>query len=364
MAKLAFDPPLDYVDSNRKKFDREYNSLSAGGYHVGTFEYPEGLRVKPDLQHYVVFLINAREKSQLGKQALDEGKAFRVPENNISRLEQQAIEGSGKVVADNAFALGALAGFLGTSGKGVATRATAALAAGATTAVGTEILKNIDVFKSGRTVRLRDVITLHLEERPSVKYGVNYTEKEFGFLTGLLVQGSAAKTLGQDFVNEAAARIVSQLITLPSLDPGRGGTLSNLRELGTREKTNPFREVLFESVDYRTFQFRYKFFPKSINETNKIRDIIEVFKKHMHPELSANKFFYVYPSEFEIKYYYRDKENDYLHKFATCALTDMQIDYGGDQFATFENGAPVEIGVTLTFKELEQLTSKAASDGY
>ena len=43
----------------------------------------------------------------------------------------------------------------------------------------------------------------------------------------------------------------------------------------------------------------------------------------------------------------------------------MQVDYGGEQFSTFEDGSPVEIGLSLTFKELEQMTSEGIkSYGY
>jgi hypothetical protein len=129
--------------------------------------------------------------------------------------------------------------------------------------------------------------------------------------------------------------------------------------LASRTRTNPFRETLFESVDYRSFSFRYRFFPKNSSESQKIRDIIKVFKIHMHPELTAEKLFYIYPSEFDIQYFYKDKENDYLHNFTRCALTDMSVDYGGEQFSTFQDGAPVEVGLTLTFTELENLTSQS-----
>jgi hypothetical protein len=57
-------------------------------------------------------------------------------------------------------------------------------------------------------------------------------------------------------------------------------------------------------------------------------------------------------------YFYKDSPNPYLHKFARCALTDISVEYGGEQFVTFEDGSPVEIGMTLTFQELEQMTSE------
>jgi hypothetical protein len=86
----------------------------------------------------------------------------------------------------------------------------------------------------------------------------------------------------------------------------------------------------------------------------------------MHPEITQNKLFYIYPSEFDIKYYYKNSENKYLHKFARCALVDMVVDYGGDQFVTIGNdGAPAEIGLSLKFQELEQMTSDGINNyGY
>ena len=37
------------------------------GYRIGTYEYPEDLRNRPDLQHYVAFYVNVRDKSTRGK---------------------------------------------------------------------------------------------------------------------------------------------------------------------------------------------------------------------------------------------------------------------------------------------------------
>jgi hypothetical protein len=78
----------------------------------------------------------------------------------------------------------------------------------------------------------------------------------------------------------------------------------------------------------------------------------------MHPELTENKMFYIYPSEFDIEYFYKDKINPHIHRFARCALTNMSVEYGGEQFVTFEDGSPVEINMSLTFQELEQMTSE------
>jgi hypothetical protein len=354
------------VESFRTKIKRYNltgeNSLRQFGYSIGTYEYPTGLRVKPDLQHYVAFKINVREKSEVFNTSNSNEYFDRAPDSRQNRtrsnLPSEDFRAAGNVLLNNAIVLGGLAGVV--AGKGLGGKILGGLTGGGVAGVISNYIKKLpEPIDYGKTKRLKEVITLHIEDRPSTQYQVNYTDRDLGTLTGLIVQGSALQLAGKldsDAFNEAGVRVLSELIKLPSLGQG-GSTLSNIRELATRAKTNPFREVLFETVNYRTFNFRYRFFPKSVDESNKIRNIIKLFKLHMHPELSKTKFFHIYPSEFEIEYYYRDRKNDYLHEFATCALTNMQVEYGGDQFATFDNGAPVEIYVTLTFQELEQLTS-------
>jgi hypothetical protein len=85
----------------------------------------------------------------------------------------------------------------------------------------------------------------------------------------------------------------------------------------------------------------------------------------MHPEISAGGLFYIYPSEFNIVYYYAGKENPHLNKISTCVLEDMNVDYGGSNgFNTFNDGMPSEINITLRFKELETLTKERIDKGY
>lgn len=382
MAKLTYDPEKDSVEDIRKKYDTQYRNLIVSPYRIGTYEYPEGLRVKPDLQHYVAFFINVREKStlatvtnkntdylvdektQLELDALEQQRGRitgRVSQQSAEAAVQTAKEYAGRIVA-GATLIGA---GLSSGLKGVVKGFIPATLAGAATSVVTNMIDQaqFQAFKSGRTKRLKDVITLNIEERPSVKYGVNYTNSDVSGLLGLggiFIQGSAALTTGnlKNAEPEIQSRFLSELARIPAMGSG-GGIVNDLRELSSRTRSNPFRETLFESVDYRNFSFRYRFFPKNSTESQKIKNIINVFKVHMYPELTAQKLFYIYPSEFDIQYFYKDKENDYLHRFTRCALTDMTVDYGGEQFATFQDGAPVEISLSLNFIELESLTSQA-----
>ena len=74
------------------------------------------------------------------------------------------------------------------------------------------------------------------------------------------------------------------------------------------------------------------------------------------------------PNTFDISYMYNGAENQYLHKISTCVLETMAVTYGGDRYKTFEatsNGAPpIEVGITLGFKEMNLITRELANQGF
>ena len=94
--------------------------------------------------------------------------------------------------------------------------------------------------------------------------------------------------------------------------------------------------------------------------------IIKEFKLHMHPEYKeSGSFVFVYPSEFDIFYYHKDKENLNIHRHTSCVLKDMSVNYTPNgNFNTFDNGMPTQINVQLTFVEIAFLTKKQIADGF
>ena len=377
--------PLDLAAKKNNVSVQYKNQDQTKGYRIGTYEYPEDLRNRPDLQHYVAFYINVRDKTTRGKNK-NPKEYFTEKDTETGRIDALRNKGAPLSIKNLETGLadlltvaetGAVAGAAYNAFKGLNSRlknpkdaVIGGLGAGLVTLgaieAGKAILdtKNLPAFSPGNTSRLKDVITLHVSEKPVVKYQTNYTDRELGTLAGLLVQGSAKETVAQSVRDpEYQAALLASLAKIPTLK-SKGGLISDILELQSRTKTNPFREVLFESVDYRSFNFSYRFFPKNERETERVKNIIDLFKVNMLPEITAEKLFYIYPSEFDIEYFYKDSPNRYLHKFARCALVNMEVDYGGDQFVTFQDGSPVEIGLTLTFRELEQLTSERAADGY
>ena len=339
------------------------------GYNVSTFSYPSGLGENSDFLHFVQFFINVREGSQFKNKINIEVTPRNTRKDSIAYDTFGAI---GRAAAAGA-AVGAVAATAGAAnnigrGGGAAAKAAVAnalkvgMATGAGIALTEAAIEIGSDLKPKKKVRLADVISLAMQEKPVVSYGVNYQDKDMGILGGFLTDDSVSgPNLGS--VTQSALLQASSIV---GLLPGLGqASPADIIQLGAKAKTNPFREVFFEGIDYRKFNFRYKFMPRTPGESRRVLDIITTFKQHMHPELASNGYFYVYPSEFEIMYCYGKQQNTYFNKIAQCALTDMSVEYGGEQFSSFNNGAPTEINLTLSFRELELVTKNSIlEEGY
>ena len=371
---MAADIKKEYLDKYNQDASRTFLNNGSGSnkkdknkFKVDITQYPSDLQTADNLQHYVLFNINIRGKSKFNeKKVLFEAK--RNPNSaNLTKdqlgspglrliTETAAGAAAGIAVAGVAKEVGKAFGKTGST----ATVVSNLLGGGAGVAVGATMAAS-DILKPDTTYRISDAIALYVEGPPTVKYSMNYANKELGTLLGVL-SGSAGVMSSLSGAGEAGAAMGASLAKLP----GAFGAadVASAMSASTGTALNPFKETVFESVDFRSFAFKYKFFPKNEAESKAVYDIINTFKFHMHPEMSAGKLFFIYPSEFNITYYFGDAENGYFHKFATCALESMDVSYGGEQFSSFRDGSPTEINMSLTFRELEILTKNMIQEGY
>lgn len=127
----------------------------------------------------------------------------------------------------------------------------------------------------------------------------------------------------------------------------------------TKKVFNPRNEFLFDGVNNRSFNFQWKFIPRSAEEAADIRRIIENMKLYMYPELdeASNGAFFMFPAIFDITFMRGDQENEHLYRTSSCALTNMIINYtgGGQWVANAADGSPFAYDVTMQFTEVEFL---------
>ena len=121
-------------------------------------------------------------------------------------------------------------------------------------------------------------------------------------------------------------------------------------------------------VIFRPFSFTFTFIPKSAQEADVVQNIILMFKTHMSADYAgqgaSGTGSMSFPDQFDIEYMHIGKLNPNLNKIATCALTKMDVQYGGDRYVAYEDGVPQTTNLTLNFTEFEIITRELIEAGY
>lgn len=150
--------------------------------------------------------------------------------------------------------------------------------------------------------------------------------------------------------------------------------------LGGNESTNNFTsryagavfnsniELVFSSVNLReAFTFGFDIVPRSQKEAQQVKDIIRAFKKHSAAKKSigaATGLFLKAPEVFKLEYMNGTRPHPYLNKFKICALQSMGVNYTpSGTYATYADAAPVNMTLTLSFKELTPIYSEDYDTG-
>lgn len=333
-------------------------------YSVDSYTYPENLLGSEEYGgNYAMFFINIQSESKLGGIFGGEVTNAITGLNNVGgtystkAFKRYAETGFVKDVAlavGGAYMAGAGA-FNPASSKVLGISAAAAL-------LGPSLLKNAAIGVIGAwqgeysrpTKRLKTAIALHMPTALSVRYSMNYEETETPYL--LKVSNAIGSDTDSSLKNTTIAG---------GLETLKGTDIGNMLSKVTKLATNPTKEQIFKDVDFRTFTFTYLFAPKSATEAGKILALIQQFKFHMHPEIKdADKFLYIYPSEFDIVYYSGGRENDKIHRHTSCVLIDLTLDYAPQgTYSTFANGMPTQISMNMVFKELAKLDKEKISIG-
>lgn len=370
--------------------------LDVGKYNVENLHYPIDLfsNSTADLQqasksdffnqqylNYVVFYINVSDQSRV----FTEGKVVVV--GDVDKTAQNTVQGKKAslgaatgTAATGGAVVGGVVGAVDGAGagsniksnpgdskaaqamtfvKGVAGGAAGGAASGAVKgavvsgaavgAGGKSMEMVMDVKATNKIKRLKTAIALNVPNEISVGYRATYGEEELGAIFGAAAEAATNSKAGNLGVEGAVAKGME-------INPARAA-LSALYKTAA----NPRKEQLFKSMEFRRFSFNYSFAPRSPEEAANVKRIINTFKFYMHPEFqnNVNKMLYLFPSEFDIVYYFGDKEHPHLNRISTCVLTSLNVNYSPNgQMATFTDGFPTQINLQMEFLELETLTKE------
>ena len=188
-------------------------------------------------------------------------------------------------------------------------------------------------------------IALYMPPAIKVNYGAQWEEQEMKIEMGadIIRDAKAGNMAG---VAQAATRAMDQVVN---------AGLAPEYQLLKNQILDPKNSLLFKGVNFRRFQFNFQLMARNASEAESIRKIIKSFKYAMHPG-AQNSSTWAWPYFFEI--YLCTPVQKYMFNIMNSALEEMDVDYGGSGVASFfrANGAPVDIRLSLQFKELFVLT--------
>jgi len=351
------------------------SSLYKNNYQRATYQYPRNLGTDSTRRHYISFTILEPDTSYnneignnlkaIGDKAVGELKsdAKKVAADAATTLTDAAFPGVGTFFRD-----------LFGAAKNLGSNASAAI----------QTIAQADVKRRPRTY-----INLYVPDTVQVSYGAIYNDQSLVDALGtpyFLAQAGSSVINAAENLLEGGTPSVANILNAAGNDPyvrqvagtllGKAGlvadgqAVSQLLNRGIGQAVNPQMQVLFQSVDFRTFSFDFTFTPYSAEEALAIEKIIYEFKYASAPEINKNGvfgtqgMFFKVPDMFDIKFFYDGKENRKVHRITRCVLQNISVDYAPIGWATYDGGEPVQTKLSLQFKEIEIVDKTRIFEGY
>ena len=381
--------PLTVVNSTHKTGTEPLAHMKiTDKWAYSTLEYPLDLQQRSDLGHYMMFYVNVMNTPRSGYISHDSGINVKhstgdqwVTDHQTSNKDQTgarnalkheqafsaAQESTNDGTLSNSFTPGSKPKVIGRKHHQGRLSKTAS-------------------WNKKRTTRTSDSIVLYMPPTIQTNTNVVYKGSEMGSLASSIAASAGAfysksQAMGvwgaiKYFIPQAINMVGQDIETGlgKAMSAIVGGDIAGANDKISNRARNRYLESLFDTIAFRKFSYTYKFTPKSPEESLRVRDIIQLFKFHMSPELPEDNFgrFFIPPAEFDMFYMYRDAENDFLNKITSCVCTNMDINYANGRFQTFralnheqvKGAPPTEIEMKLDFMETAIITKREVALGY
>ena len=360
------------------------SSLDNDPLQFGTYQFPRDVFENGQLGHYMMFYVNVQDQTKYDYS--------RTPQQIKNLQNQWKINDTLAGTSDYQGTIVDSKGEYSNKREYIANRALKN-AGGNLSKTGIDLsvgpgnrnsktLQGVSSFRK-TTTRIKDSIALYLPANVTDTTSATYEGMPTGLLgkaAGDLIRfGGALQRKDFEAAGNISALAVGDILqegvkrlggaAAEALSGGEGAVPLANKLCGRAD--NPFIEVLFQTMNLRTFTYNFNFAPRNEAETMEIQQIIQLFRFHMAPELQGvNGRYYTLPSTFDIHYMYKAEdgagyENDFYTRLSTCVLEGVDTNYTpGDKVRSFADGAPTQITMSLKFTETEVLTKEKINKGY
>lgn len=204
-------------------------------------------------------------------------------------------------------------------------------------------LNGIDAFLARKTIDT--VNTFNMGREGSV------TDKIAEVAAGVPDQiGKILNELGNDS-NSAAVKsyLAGQIVNI-----ARNVNTQSIIGRTTGKVLNPNVELLFRTVELRSFSYQFDFTPRSEDESEVVKQIIRAFKKDSSAKKGTSGLFLSSPNVFKLQFRRGREKHPFLNNFKICALKSVQVDYtsGTGGYKVYSDSTPVKMSMGLSFTEL------------
>ena len=227
-------------------------------------------------------------------------------------------------------------------------------------------------------------ILLYMPQDVTDTFAAKWEGKKFGALTTGVISAAGAGQRNnklKDVVKAATeafdrggANAAAQIVT-GLANKITGDTISTGDVFGgiSGVARNPNVELLFQSMELRTFDLTFKMAPYDQTDVSNMNDIIKTFKKAMLPQYKLGEGVKVFgmendaleggfiqvPKVCAVNFMRGASRNSYLPRYKMCAITDVNVNYTPDNvYATFDRSSPVATELKLSFMETKLVFSE------
>lgn len=206
---------------------------------------------------------------------------------------------------------------------------------------GDDSLNSLSAFGLGATADI-------MQSENAVKGVVDALKSAVGVGIGLLTDANGQNLLTSKLASEAVRSL------------GANTTLEGVLSRSSGQVLNPNMELLFKGVKLRSHNFTFDLAPRDEPEAYQVKQIVRRFKQEMAARSSSTSggtgLFISAPSVFKISYKSGGRPHPFLPVIKPCALINMEVNYtGSGVYATYDNGTPVHMKLTLSFQELNPI---------